>query len=118
MTLNKEINHLITTIQQSLQDRLKERNDYIHNLKWEHASQLDKLKEENKELKDNVKLLLEDKSRLTQKCNDLNNEIIWEWNEEVIGLKEEISELKEEINKLKMQIGEPFVPYTRPIHLG
>jgi len=96
MTLNKEINHLITTIQQSLQDRLKERNDYIHNLKWEHASQLDKLKEENKELKDNVKLLLEDKSRLTQKCNDLHNEI---------------SELKEEINQLKTLLGEPFVPY-------
>ena len=32
----------------SLQDRLKERNDYIHNLKWEHSNQLDKLKEKNK----------------------------------------------------------------------
>ena len=41
----------------------------------------------------------------------LNNEIIWEWNEQVIGLKEDISELKEQINKLKTQLGDPFVPY-------
>ena len=73
-----------------LEDRLKERNDYIHNLKWEHSNQLDKLKKE---------------------IDRLNNEIIWEWNEKVIGLKETITELKEEINQLKTLLGEPFVPY-------
>jgi len=42
---------------QSLKYRLKERNDYIHNLKWEHSNQLDKLKEKNKKLKEEINQL-------------------------------------------------------------
>jgi cell division protein FtsB len=51
MDINKEINKLITTIQTSLQVKLKERNDYIHTLKWEHHQQLEKYRDENKQLK-------------------------------------------------------------------
>ena len=42
---------------QSLKYRLKERNDYIHNLKWEHSNQLDKLKDKNKKLKEEINQL-------------------------------------------------------------
>ena len=120
MDINTEINKLITTLQKSLKDKLKERNQYIHNLQWEHHNQLEKyreekkalincyrkdieeLKQENEELKkqlqeesDNVQLLLSDKYNLTEKSNTF---------------LEENKQLKKEINELKMKLGEPFVP--------
>ena len=73
---------------QSLKYRLKERNDYIHNLKWEHHKQL----EQNEQNKD----VMEQNEKLKK---------------EIDRLKETITELKEEINKLKTQLGDPFVPY-------
>lgn len=57
MDINKEINKLLSTIETSLGNRLKERNKYIHNLQWEHHNQLSKLKEENKQLKDELEEL-------------------------------------------------------------
>jgi len=57
MDINKEINKLLSTIETSLGNRLKERNQYIHNLQWEHHNQLSKLKEENKQLKDELEEL-------------------------------------------------------------
>jgi len=63
MDINKEINKLLSTIETSLGNRLKERNQYIHNLQWEHHNQLSKLKEENKQLKDE----LEELKKMNQK---------------------------------------------------
>jgi len=57
MDINKEINQLITTIQKGLKNRLKERNQYIHNLKWEHHRQLEKYREENEQLKEELEQL-------------------------------------------------------------
>ena len=57
MDINTEINKLITTIQKILTERLKERNQYIHNLQWEHHRQLDKYRDENNELKEQLEQL-------------------------------------------------------------
>ena len=57
MDINTEFNKLITTIQKGLKDRLKERNQYIHNLQWEHHRQLEKYRDENKELKEQLEQL-------------------------------------------------------------
>ena len=63
MDINTEINKLLSTIETSLGNRLKERNQYIHNLQWEHHNKLSKLKEENKQLKDE----LEELKKMNQK---------------------------------------------------
>tara|TARA_R100000353_G_scaffold86410_1_gene64336 strand:+ start:49 stop:507 length:459 start_codon:yes stop_codon:yes gene_type:complete len=110
MDINTEINKLITTIQKSLKDKLKERNQYIHNLQWEHHRQLEKYREENKQLKKENEELKEEKMKVIKdayKCHydkwkEEQESIVKEEYEEVfLASEERIQELEEQLEQLK-----------------